>query len=57
MRVPAHLSLLALVAPSVYAASWGFTDATVSVSSKSATGRVKERYENSIILLVSSDDY
>ncbi|GAM38408.1 oligosaccharyltransferase subunit [Talaromyces pinophilus] len=42
MRLPAHLSLLALVAPSVYAASWGFTDATVSVSSKSATGRVKE---------------
>lgn len=42
--VPVQLGLLALVAPSVYAASWGFTDATVSVvGSKSATGKVKER--------------
>ncbi|EEA21894.1 hypothetical protein TMatcc_008680 [Talaromyces marneffei ATCC 18224] len=40
--LPAHLSLLALVVPSVYAASWGFADATVSVSSKSATGKVKQ---------------
>lgn len=43
LHCAAHLSLLALVAPSVYAASWGFTDATVSVNSKSATGNIKER--------------
>lgn len=39
-----QLCLLAAIAPSVYAASWGFSDATVSVQSKAAQGSVKERY-------------
>ncbi|KAH8700197.1 putative oligosaccharyltransferase subunit ribophorin II [Talaromyces proteolyticus] len=42
LQCAVQLGLLAAAAPSVYAASWGFTDATVSVNSKSATGNVKE---------------
>jgi hypothetical protein len=47
-----QLSLLAAIAPSVYAASsWGFSDATVSVQSKTAKGTAKERYLNTIYLI------
>jgi oligosaccharyltransferase complex subunit delta (ribophorin II) len=45
-------SALALLAPSVYAASWGFTDATVSVNSKSAS--IKERYLSIVSKLIYS---
>jgi oligosaccharyltransferase complex subunit delta (ribophorin II) len=42
LQCAVQLGLLAVAAPSVYAASWGFTDATVSVNSKSASANVKE---------------
>lgn len=36
MQHAVQLALLAFTVPSVYAASWGFSDATVSVQAKGA---------------------